>query len=465
MSAPASFLRCTAAPLCLSQFSRRTSRCQTPCTHTHTHTHTHPPRHGQLYSRPTTMAARDTSFLLIGLLVLFHTWGGECSRTCLIRDTCHSGGWTEVGGKNVGVLNYLYTMGMVRDPGRGKPLVLQRRIMEEQWGYYAASWANVEVNMEDRVEVYRGEMAQIACMFISSDGVGGNVIQWFYVKRTGEKQRIYYQDSANKVVDKGTPFTDRISVNGTGAVGEIVLTVSNVQLDDELEFIFVIKALTDGTGEGRTKLKVFETPGSPTIEGVQTGISVHEENPSKIGTCEVKNGYPKPNITWYRNKTPIRAAQDVVKVVPSITTESSGLYSVKSELSMKVMKEDKDDLFYCEVTYFVPGGLRMTETSPINITVFYPSTAVSLWVESPKGKIKEGDSIELHCHVDGNKLSSIISISHEDGSSWENKTVVLENVSRLNSGVYTCTSTDTDTWDVVLGNTTVFVNCKEPAQI
>ncbi|XP_033970822.1 melanoma cell adhesion molecule b isoform X1 [Trematomus bernacchii] len=348
------------------------------------------------------MAARDTSFLLIGLLVLFHTWG---------------------------------------------------------------AWANVEVNMEDRVEVYRGEKARITCMFTSSDGVGGNMIQWFYVTRTGEKQKIYYQDSTMKVVDKGTPFTDRISVNGTGADGVIVLTISNVQLDDELEFICVIKALTDGTGEGRTKLKVFETPGSPTIEGVQTGISVQEENPSKIGTCEVKNGYPKPNITWYRNKTPIRAAQDVVKVVPTITTKSSGLYSVRSELSMKVKKEDKDDVFYCEVTYFSPEGLRMTETSPINITVFYPSTAVSVWVESPKGEIKEGDSIELHCHDDGNKPSSLISISHEDGDSWDNKMVVLGNVSRLNSGVYTCTSTDTDAWDTVSGNTTVFVNYLDPAVV
>lgn len=30
----------------------------------------------------------------------------------------------------------------------------------------------------------------------------------------------------------------------------------------------------------------------------------------QIGTCEVKNGFPKPNITWYRNNTPLRTAQD-----------------------------------------------------------------------------------------------------------------------------------------------------------
>ena len=60
-----------------------------------------------------------------------------------------------------------------------------------------------------------------------------------------------------KVVNEGTQFTDRISVNGTGATGEIVLTISNVELKDDLEFICLIKGLTEGTGEGRTKMKVF----------------------------------------------------------------------------------------------------------------------------------------------------------------------------------------------------------------
>ncbi|XP_031152907.1 melanoma cell adhesion molecule b isoform X2 [Sander lucioperca] len=362
------------------------------------------PQHGQLQCRPTTMAARDSASLLVRLLVLFHTWG---------------------------------------------------------------VWANVDVNMEDRVEVFRGDTAQITCLFTSSDGVGGMIIQWFYVKPSGEKQKIYYQDTTMKFVDRGTQFTERMSVNGTGATGEIVLTISNVQPVDEVEFICLIKGLTDGTGEGRTKLKVFETPERPTIEGVQTGISVNEDSPSKIGICEVKNGFPMPNITWYRNNTPLRADRDVVKVVPSITTESTKLVSVRSELSMKVTKEDKDNLFYCEITYFIPGGTKMTETNRINITVYYPSTAVSVWVESPKGKIKEGDSIEIHCQGNGNMPSSFFKISKKGSelAMGDGNVLVMDNVTRHQSGVYECTSTDTDTFDEISGNTTVFVNFLDPAVV
>lgn len=75
--------------------------------------------------------------------------------------------------------------------------------------------------------------------------------------RQGERQKIYSQDSAVRSVESGTQFTDRISVNGTGATGTVVLTINNVQVEDEVEFICLVKSLTEGTGEGRTNLKVF----------------------------------------------------------------------------------------------------------------------------------------------------------------------------------------------------------------
>lgn len=59
-----------------------------------------------------------------------------------------------------------------------------------------------------------------------------------------------------------------------------------------------------------------------------------------------------------------------VKMEHSSTVESSGLISARCELNKKVIKEDKDAEFYCEVSYFVPGAVRMTETNRINITVY-----------------------------------------------------------------------------------------------
>ncbi|XP_034460494.1 melanoma cell adhesion molecule b isoform X1 [Hippoglossus hippoglossus] len=330
------------------------------------------------------------------------------------------------------------------------------------WG----AWATVEVNTEDRVEVFRGDTAQIACMFKSEEGIGAITITWFYTTHTGDRQKIYFQDSTMKLVEPGTPFTERISVNGTGAKGVVVLTINKVKLKDELEFICSIKSLMEGSDEGRTKLRVFETPNPPTIHVVETGISVSENHLSKIGVCEVRNGFPKPNITWYRDNTPLHIVQNVVKVMSSTTIESSGLFSVTSELSLQVTKEDKDAKFYCEVNYFVPGETRMTETNRVNIIVYYPFTAVSLWVESPKGKIKEGDSIEFHCQGNGNNPLTFFTITHgAEEHTIDANVLVLNNVTRRNNGVYNCISEDIDTNEKISGNTTVVVNFLDPAVV
>ncbi|KAM7399457.1 hypothetical protein PAMP_018728 [Pampus punctatissimus] len=348
------------------------------------------------------MAGRDTGALLVGLLVLFHTWG---------------------------------------------------------------VWAAVQVNMEDRVEIFKGKTAPIACMFTLNHSISEVVIEWLYVTTGGEKQMIYYQNSTVKSIQPNTPFTDRITVNETGGTGGVVLNIADVQLGDELEFICLIRHITNKTAEGRTKLKVFVTPDRPIIEGVETGISVNEQNPSKIGTCEVKNGYPKPNINWYRNKMPLRNDHDGVEVKSRSTTESTGLFSVTSELHLLVKEEDKDAEFYCEVTYLVPGETRMTESNPINITVYYPSTAVNVWVESPKGKIKEGDSVEIHCYGNGNTPATY-TIKHKAMElNMESNMLVLTNVTRLESGNYQCVYLDTDTFENLYGNVTLFVNYLDPAVV
>ncbi|XP_055370132.1 cell surface glycoprotein MUC18-like isoform X2 [Betta splendens] len=342
-------------------------------------------------------------------------------------------------------------------------LLLGLALLLRTWG----AWA-LEVNMEDRVEVHAGVSANITCMFTSDEGIGGMIIRWLYfdLKGSGEKKELYYQDPTVREVRQGTPLTDRISVSGPGERGDVVLTIHNVRVQDELEFICVVKHLVGEVAEGRTQLRVFDAPDRPTIEGVTTGLSVNDIDKAKIGVCEVKNGYPRPNITWYRNEMPLRNSDDV-EVIPRVTVESSGLISVSSELHMKVAMEDKDSKFYCEVNYFVPGMVRMMETDRISINVLYPSTVLTLWVESPTRKIKEGDTVRLHCAGNGNSPASF-SVGPVNGSQTEVEkpyVLVLEKVTRGDGGQYQCSSMDMETYEEISKKITVDVNYLDPAVV
>ncbi|XP_045559435.1 cell surface glycoprotein MUC18 isoform X5 [Salmo salar] len=327
---------------------------------------------------------------------------------------------------------------------------------------WKAAWAKVQVNMEDRVEVFLGDTAQITCMFTVSDSPDNVIIQWYMITKTNVRLRIYYGNSTMQVVDRGGQFTDKISVNGKGNSSEVVLTIRDVKVEDELEFICHVNGMTAGSDEGRTMLKVFASPDRPIITGEESGISVSNENPSKIGSCEAKNGYPRPNITWYRDQSSLQNTPGEVIVVTLVTKESSGLYTVQSDLHLNVVKKDKDSFFYCEVSYLVPGGTKMTETNKINITVYYPTTSLDVWVESPKGSVKEGDTVEVHCRADGNPQPPFTFMHNMEELKSELNVLVLKDVTRQSNGNITCTALDLDTYEETLGQTELFVDYLDP---
>lgn len=64
-----------------------------------------------------------------------------------------------------------------------------------------------------------------------------------------------------------------------------------------------------------------------------------------------------------------------VKISESETNKANGLFTVESNLFIKAQRTDKDAVFYCEVKYPVPGGVRMTESKKINISVHCESTS------------------------------------------------------------------------------------------
>uniref|UniRef100_A0A673LCW3 Melanoma cell adhesion molecule a n=1 Tax=Sinocyclocheilus rhinocerous TaxID=307959 RepID=A0A673LCW3_9TELE len=261
--------------------------------------------------------------------------------------------------------------------------------------------------MEDTVEVYMNKSAEIPCLYTFTEQPMMVIVQWFR-EREGHRVRISFSDLTMQKVDENTTYSDRISVRSNGD-GE-TLTIQDVKLSDEREFFCQVSGLSAGSEEGKTVLKVFDPPEPPVIEGVLSGVSVSGESPAKIASCETREGFPKPNITWYRDHIPIHPTSGCestyVKIL--ISPPKKNLCCVQSELHYKVTKEDKDAHFSCEVSYFVPGAVRTSESKGINITVHYPTTSVEIWKESPEGLVKEGDTVELRCQGDGNPPAPII---------------------------------------------------------
>ncbi|CAM9341943.1 unnamed protein product [Lampetra planeri] len=335
--------------------------------------------------------------------------------------------------------------------------VVYQKYMKNQDGRDRKSkmWAGVELTVPGSVEVYLGDSAQISCQYSFTEATvepSFLMIQWF-VRAIGggsSRVRIFYGDHSSTLVDKDTNYTGRIQVtldqHGTS------LSIQGVQLSDEREFFCQVNGLSAGTAEGKTQLRVFAPPEAPVIEVVQEGTSVTREKPSKVASCETRNGFPKPNITWYRNQVPLTPATERVNVLTLVTRDSRDFYSVQSTLEYRVQREDKDAHFSCEVTFSVPGAVRTAESSSINITVHYPPTMVELWKQSPQGLVREGDTVELRCQGDGNPPPNfhLHQRTSKNDRTEETRTrhlgdtddvLTLSAVSRSDSGMYQCRPT------------------------
>nr|XP_020454157.1 cell surface glycoprotein MUC18-like [Monopterus albus] len=327
-------------------------------------------------------------------------------------------------------------------------------------------WTKVELSMHESVEVYLGDSAQIPCQYSFTNGYNMSsfvMIQWFVsFAGNNSRVRIFYADGNQQIADNNTEYTGRITVTSDQKGAQ--LTIQDIQISDKREFFCQVNGLAAGNAEGKTHLRVFARPEAPVIEGVLDGISVTNKHPSKVASCEARNGFPKPNITWYKNGVPLISKPGHVKMLILVTREYSGFYSVQSTLEYKVVKEDKDALFSCEVSFFVPGAVRTVESDSINITVHYPTTMVKMWKESPQGLVKEGDTVKLRCQGDGNPIFNRTQEPDKD-LKGNGDSLILPPVSRKDSGIYQCRPLDIDGDTKVKGEMQLTVHYLDPAVV
>ncbi|XP_054448540.1 cell surface glycoprotein MUC18 isoform X1 [Pteronotus mesoamericanus] len=308
------------------------------------------------------------------------------------------------------------------------------------------------------VEVEVGSTALLKCGPPHSQGNFSHVVDWFSVHK--EKPTLIFRVHQGQGQSEPGEYQHRLSLQDKGTT----LALTHVTPHDERIFLCQGKR-PRLSQEHRFQLRVYKAPEEPSIQANALGISVNSQEPEEVATCVGRNGYPIPQVIWYKNRRPLKEEKNRVHIQSSQTVESSGLYTVRSVLKAQLLKEDKDARFYCELNYRLPSGNHMKESGEVSVPVFYPAEKVWLEVE-PMGMLKEGDRVEIRCLADGNPQPHF-SISKQNLSTREvveettndNGVLVLESAHKEHSGLYECQGLDLETMASLLsGQQELLVN-------
>ncbi|XP_067910265.1 melanoma cell adhesion molecule b isoform X2 [Heterodontus francisci] len=322
----------------------------------------------------------------------------------------------------------------------------------------------VQVSTPPVVEAEIGKPINIPCVPEISTPSTMKYVQWFVMEKN-TRQRIYFQDGESSTVDNGTDYTGRIRVNKN-----YTLTIDHVKLGDERTFLCQVGAGPAGSGEATTELKVYGAPEVPEIIPTEARVSVMKINPSDIALCRTRNGYPAPNITWYKDHTPLQATTKInhkMYVMSKATQEPNGLYTIESTLYYLPEKKDKDSKFYCEVSYRMPSGVdKMKESDRFSIPVTYPTENVEFLIQP--SVLKEADNMTMECKSDGSSPVEYTFYRVRDGKEEEDlesngNTIEINGVKRMDSGIYGCRVLDLEVEDKYFdSNKTIIINYLDP---
>ncbi|XP_016063129.1 PREDICTED: cell surface glycoprotein MUC18 [Miniopterus natalensis] len=292
------------------------------------------------------------------------------------------------------------------------------------------------------VEVEVGSTALLKCGPSHSLGNFSHA-DWFSVHK--EKPTLIFRVRQGRGESEPGEYQHRLSLQDKGPT----LALTDVTPHDER--IFLCQGKRPRSQEHRIQLRVYKAPEEPSIQANGLGISVNSREPEEVATCVGRNGYPVPQVIWYKNGRPLKEQKNQVHIQSSQIVESSGLYTLRSVLKAQLLKEDKDAHFYCELSYRLPSGNHMKESREVTVPVFYPAEKVWLEVE-PVGALKEGDRVEIRCLADGNPPPHF-SISKQNRSTREmveettvdNGVLVLAPAQKEHSGLYECQGLDLET--------------------
>uniref|UniRef100_A0A8C7EJM1 Melanoma cell adhesion molecule n=1 Tax=Neovison vison TaxID=452646 RepID=A0A8C7EJM1_NEOVI len=261
-------------------------------------------------------------------------------------------------------------------------------------------------------------------------------VDWFSVHK--EKPTLIFRVRKGQGQSEPGEYQQRLSLQDRGTT----LVLSHVTPQDERIFLCQVKR--PQSQEHRIQLRVYKAPEEPTIQVNPLGISVSSKEPEEVATCVGKNGYPLPQVIWYKNGHSLKEEKDRVYIQSSQIVESSGLYTLVSVLKAQLVTADKDALFYCELSYRLPSGNHMKESREVSVQVFCESQ------RGPGPRLVEW--LEAHLAHLSPLPQNLSTKEVEEMTPEDNGVLVLESAQKEHSGLYQCQGLDLETMASLLSD-------------
>uniref|UniRef100_A0A452RG66 Melanoma cell adhesion molecule n=1 Tax=Ursus americanus TaxID=9643 RepID=A0A452RG66_URSAM len=289
------------------------------------------------------------------------------------------------------------------------------------------------------VEVEVGGTALLKCGPSHSQANFSHV-DWFSVHK--EKPTLIFRVRKGQGQSEPGEYQQRLSLQDRGTT----LALSHVTPHDER--VFLCQGKRPQSQEHRIQLRVYKAPEEPTIQVNPLGISVSSKEPVEVATCVGRNGYPVPQVIWYKNGHSLKEEKNRVHIQSSQIAESSGLYTLQSVLKARLVKEDNEARFYCELNYRLPSGNHMKESQEVNVQVFCESPCAE---GAPRGPVGRRRGWRRSAHPSG--LSQNLRTEEmEEMTPEDNGALVFESARKEHSGLYQCQGLDLETMASLLSD-------------
>ncbi|XP_007523048.1 cell adhesion molecule 1 isoform X11 [Erinaceus europaeus] len=262
------------------------------------------------------------------------------------------------------------------------------------------------------VTVIEGEVATISCQVNKSDD---SVIQLLNPNR----QTIYFRDFR--------PLKDSRFQLLNFSSSELKVSLTNVSISDEGRYF--CQLYTDPPQESYTTITVLVPPRNLIID-IQKDTAVEGEEIEV--NCTAMASKPATTIRWFKGNKELKGKSEV--------EEWSDMYTVTSQLMLKVHKEDDGVPLICQVEHPAVTGNMQTQRylevqykPQVHIQMTYPL----------QGLTREGDALELTCEAIGKPQPVVVTWVRVDDEMPQHAVLsgpnlFINNLNKTDNGTYRC---------------------------